>query len=600
MAKQGKKKKAAAAGKAPSSPRASGDASPKAESKAALETQAEAVLAGSPKKSPLKKIAVASPAKSPKKSPTASPAKSPKKRPAEDAPPAKKPRTEAAEEEAAVTKDTSEGKTGFFSDQTYESMELDSSIKLALSEMKIVTLTQIQAKAIPHLLQGKDVLGAAKTGSGKTLAFLVPALQLLHQVKFLPRNGTGCIVISPTRELALQSTDVCRELCKYVSQTSGICMGGANRKQEADKLSRGVNILLATPGRLLDHMQNTKGFLYRNLMSLVIDEADRILEIGFEEEMNQILRMLPKERQTALFSATQTPKVKDLVRTSMKKPVFVEVKTEDKVTTADGLQQGYVCCEAERRFLLLFTFLQKNRNKKVMVFFSSCNSVKFHDELLNYIDVPVQCIHGHKKQAARMTTFFSFCQADSGILLCTDVAARGLDIPKVDWIVQFDPPDDPKEYIHRVGRTARGADGKGKALLFLMPEEMQFLRYLKAAGVPVNEYTFPANKVSNIQSQLERIIENNYHLHRSSRDAYRSYLHAYAAHSLKTCFQVNSLNLQNCAKSFGFSAPPKVELNLQAKSRSKGKKEQQHTGHSFSASNPYGARQSGDKRQFMR
>jgi ATP-dependent RNA helicase DDX18/HAS1 len=493
----------------------------------------------------------------------------------------------------------SETKKSFFSSVTFESLEVDDSIKKALAEMKMVTLTQIQAKSIPHLVQGKDVLGAAKTGSGKTLAFLVPALQLLHQVKFLPRNGTGCIVISPTRELALQSNDVCRELCKYVSQTSGICMGGANRKQEAEKLCKGVNILMATPGRLLDHMQNTKGFLYRNLMSLVIDEGDRILEIGFEEEMNQILKMLPKERQTALFSATQTPKVKDLVRVSMKKPIFVEVKTEDKVTTADGLQQGYVVCTAEQRFLLLFTFLQKNKDKKVMVFFSSCNAVKFHDELLNYIDVPVQSIHGHKKQAQRMTTFYQYCQSESGILLCTDVAARGLDIPKVDWIVQFDPPDDPKEYIHRVGRTARGAGGKGKALLFLMPEEMQFLRYLKAAGVPVNEYTFPSNKVSNIQGQLERIIENNYHLHRSSRDGYRSYLHAYAAHSLKTCFQVNNLDLAKLAKSFGFSAPPKVELNLKAKARVKGKKGQ-HTGHAFSAANPYGSRQSGDKRQFVR
>merc|ERR1719160_680107 len=297
--------------------------------------------------------------------------------------------------------------------------------------------------------------------------------------------------------------------------------------------------------------------------------------------------MIPKKKQAALFSATQTRKVADLARLSLAKPVFVESKTQDNVSTVAGLQQGYVVCNADQRFLLLFTFLQKNKDKKVMVFMSACNSVKFHDELLNYIDMPVTCIHGHKKQTARMSTFYSFCSAEKGIMVCTDVAARGLDIPKVDWIVQYDPPDDPKEYIHRVGRTARGADGKGKALLFLMPEEMQFLRYLKAAGVPVNEYTFPSNKVSNIQGQLERIIENNYHLHRSSRDGYRSYLHAYAAHSLKTCFQVNNLDLAKTAKSFGFSAPPKVELNLKAKARIKGKKGQ-HTGHAFSAANPYG------------
>jgi ATP-dependent RNA helicase DDX18/HAS1 len=540
---------------------------------AALEAQAAAVVATSPKKRP--KEEVASPRKKPRKS-------------------------DEAEVEVDNQPETEGGKTGFFSDETFESLEVAENIKKALAEMNMKTMTQIQARSIPHMLNGKDVLGAAKTGSGKTLAFLIPALHLLHQVKFLPRNGTGCIVISPTRELALQSHDVCRELCKYVSQTCGIVMGGANRKQEADKLGKGLNIILCTPGRLLDHMQNTKGFSYRNLMSLVIDEADRILEIGFEDEMNQILKLLPKERQTSLFSATQTPKVADLVRTSMKKPIFIEVKTEDKVTTADGLQQGYVVCNADQRFLLLFTFLQKNKDKKVMVFMSACNSVKFHDELLNYIDLPVQSIHGQKKQGARIACFHQFCNADKGILVCTDVAARGLDIPKVDWIVQYDPPDEPKEYIHRVGRTARGAGGKGKALLFLMPEEMQFLRFLKAAGVPVNEYTFPANKVSNIQGQLERIIENNYHLHRSSRDAYRSYLHAYAAHSLKQCFKVDNLDLQKVAKSFGFAAPPKIELNLKAKSRAKAGKDKSATGHSFSAANPYGTRQKGDKRQFTR
>merc|ERR1719327_1975650 len=369
-------------------------------------------------------------------------------------------------------------------------------------------LTEIQSKAIPLLLQGKDVLAAAKTGSGKTLAFLVPAVDLLYNVKLAPRNGTGTLVISPTRELAMQIYDVLRSISKYISQTLGIVVGGMNRRPEAEKLAKGVNVLVATPGRLLDHMQNTRGFVYHNMFDLIIDEADRILEVGFEEEMNAIIKMLPKKRQTALFSATQTRKVADLARLSLTKPVFVEVKSKDNVSTVAGLTQGYVVCPAANRFMLLFTFLKRNKDKKVMVFLSSCNAVKFHDELLNYIDVPVVCIHGQKKQASRSSTFYSFCQADKGIMLCTDVAARGLDIPKVDWIVQYDPPDEPKEYIHRVGRTARGAGGSGKALLFLMPEELGFLHYLRRAGVPVAEYSFPTNKLSNIQGQLERIIEN--------------------------------------------------------------------------------------------
>jgi len=522
------------------------------------------------------------------------------------------------EEEPALSKQeqASIHPPGFFSEATFEALNVCEPLKRALKENKFVTLTEIQAKSIPHLLAGKDVLAAAKTGSGKTLSFLVPAIDLLYNVKFLPRNGVGALVISPTRELAMQIYDVLRNIAKYMSQTTTVCVGGMNRRPEAEKLGKGVNILVATPGRLLDHMQNTKGFVYHNLVNLTIDEADRILEVGFEEEINAIVKMLPKKRQTALFSATQTRKVADLARLSLMKPIFLEVKSKDNVATVSGLTQGYVVCPAANRFILLFTFLKKNRDKKVMVFLSSCNSVKFHDELMNYVDVKVECIHGQKKQASRSTTYYSFCAADKGILLCTDVAARGLDIPKVDWIVQFDPPDEPKEYIHRVGRTARGAEGKGKALLFLMPEELGFLQHLRRHGVPVNEYSFPPNKLANIQSQLERVIEKNYHLHRSSRDAYRSYLHAYAAHSHKECFDVQKLDLSQVAKAFGFGAPPKVDLNLKHRSERKsqtgkgGGKSQglkgvlndknRSSGHTFSADSPYGQRDPKDKRQFSR
>jgi ATP-dependent RNA helicase DDX18/HAS1 len=151
--------------------------------------------------------------------------------------------------------------------------------------------------------------------------------------------------------------------------------------------------------------------------------------------------------------------------------------------------------------------------------------------------------------------------AESGILLCTDVAARGLDIPAVDWILQFDPPDDPREYIHRVGRTAR-AGGRGKALLFLLPSELGFLRFLKLAKVPLNEYQFPPTKIANVQSQLEKLIEKNYYLNKSGRDGYRSYLQAYASHSLKGIFDVGALDLQKVAKAFGFSVPPSVNLTI--------------------------------------
>ncbi|CAM9790784.1 unnamed protein product, partial [Discosporangium mesarthrocarpum] len=367
-------------------------------------------------------------------------------------------------------------------------------------------------------------------------------------------------------------------------------------------------------------VQNTKGFLFRNMQMLVIDEADRILEQGFEEEMHQIIRLLPKERQTMLFSATQTKKVEDLARLSIKeKPVYVGVDDEERESTVSGLEQGYVVCPSNQRFLLLFTFLKKNKKKKIMVFFSSCNSVKFHSELLNYIDIPVMDIHGRQKQQKRTTSFFQFCRQDTGVLLCTDVAARGLDIPSVDWIIQYDPPDQTAEYIHRVGRTARGQNSKGRSLLFLLPGEIGFLRYLKAAKTKLNEYEFPMKKVANVQSQLCRLIEKNYYLNKSAREAtvfyplraqaYRSYLLAYSSHSLKNIYNVHELDLQAVAQAFGFKVPPRVDLNLSVRGQKgrAGGKEMRHDkrkaamdggGHAFSASNPYGKRATGDRRQF--
>ncbi|RSH91153.1 ATP-dependent RNA helicase [Saitozyma podzolica] len=467
---------------------------------------------------------------------------------------------------------TSAASNGQYERVPFNTLSLSHNTLSAIQRMGFETMTEVQARTIPPLLAGKDVLGAARTGSGKTMAFLVPSVEMLSTLRFKPVNGTGVIIISPTRELALQIFGVAKELMQGHSQTFGVLMGGANRKAEADKLAKGVNLIVATPGRLLDHLQNTKGFVFKNLKALVIDEADRILEIGFEEEMKQIIKLLPAEnRQSMLFSATQTTKVTDLARISLRPgPLYINVDHEKEASTVDMLEQGYVVCDSDQRFMLLFTFLKKNLKKKVIVFFSSCNSVKYHAELLNYIDVPVLDLHGKQKQQKRTNTFFEFCNAPTGILLCTDVAARGLDIPKVDWIIQFDPPDDPRDYIHRVGRTAR-AGKTGKSLLFLLPSELGFLRFLKVAKVPLNEYQFPQKKIANVQtqdsdsdslSQLESLISKNHYLNTSARDGYRSYLQSYASYSLKKIFDVNKLDLAKVGKAFGFAVPPKVNISV--------------------------------------
>jgi len=502
----------------------------------------------------------------------------------------------------------------FFSKEAFASLPLSSTTFKALNELKFTHLTQIQSKCIAPLLSGKDLIGSAKTGSGKTLAFSIPVIEILHKTKFTTKNGTGAIIISPTRELSLQTYGVIDDIISSGghNQTYGLIMGGANRSSEASRLAKGVNILIATPGRLLDHLNNTKPFVFRNLQILVIDEADRLLDQGFEEDLRSILKILPKQRQTILFSATNTDKIDDLAKLSIKQDaLYVAIKTTSGQATNAGLKQGYVTCPPEKRFLLLFSFLKRfKQNKKIMVFFSSCNSVKYHSDLLNYIDIPCVDIHGKQKQNKRTSTFFQFVKADSQILLCTDVAARGLDIPKVDWIIQYDPPDDPKEYIHRVGRTARGATGAGKALLFLLPEETTFLTYLAKSNVSLTEYDFPTSKLSNIQSSLFKLIDTNYYLHKSARDAFRSYLLSYASHSLKDIFNVNSIDLQKMGNAFGFTTPPRVNLSIFASVTSgetrnrqyqKGNKKQKierDSGHAFSASNPYGKREKGDKRQF--
>ncbi|KAK6157979.1 hypothetical protein DH2020_005293 [Rehmannia glutinosa] len=495
-------------------------------------------------------------------------------------------------EEVGLKREIKGNGSGIMSSEAFTALPISEPTMNAIKDMKFSYMTQIQARSIPPLLEGKDVLGAARTGSGKTLAFLIPAVELLYHIRFTPRNGTGVITHS-----------VAKDLLKYHSQTLGLVIGGAARRGEAERIAKGVNLLVATPGRLLDHLQNTKGFIYKNLKCLMIDEADRILEANFEEEMKQIIKILPKVRQTALFSATQTKKVEDLARLSFQtSPVYIDVDDGRKRVTNEGLLQGYCVVPSAKRFVLLYSFLKRNLTKKVMVFFSSCNSVKYHSELLRYIQIDCHDIHGKQKQQKRTSTFFEFCEAKKGILLCTDVAARGLDIPAVDWIVQYDPPDEPKEYIHRVGRTARGEGAKGNALLFLIPEELQFLRYLKAAKVPVKEYEFDQKKLANVQSHLEKLVSNNYYLNKSAKDAYRSYLLAYNSHSMKDIFNVHRLDLQAVAASFCFTSPPKVNLNIDSNASKFRKKSRKIEGsrHGFSDSNPYGKKGEGDIRQFVR
>jgi len=327
----------------------------------------------------------------------------------------------------------------FFSDKTFNDLKLTEFTIKALENKNFTTASEIQAKCIPLAMKGNDILGSAKTGSGKSLAFLIPAVELLFRTDFNQMQGTGVIVITPTRELATQLFELAKHLFVFNKKTCTTIIGGAYRKKEAKKLSKGVNLLIATPGRLLDHLKHTEGFNYSNLCMLIIDEADAILKIGFEEELKEILQILPKERQTMLFSATLGKKVENLVSLSLKNPVHVDVKT--KIKTVSNLEHGYIVIEPDMKFLFLYSFIKNNQNKKIMVFFATCMEVQFYSYLLNYVDVPVKDIHGDLKQVKRNSVYNEFFNSDRGVLLCTDIAQRGLDFPDVDWIIQYDPPN---------------------------------------------------------------------------------------------------------------------------------------------------------------
>ncbi|OEL17426.1 putative DEAD-box ATP-dependent RNA helicase 51 [Dichanthelium oligosanthes] len=446
----------------------------------------------------------------------------------------KKGKKEEESEEKKEEEKPKKGKGGgILTNKLFSEHDISELTAKAIREMNYTHLTEIQARSIPHLMVQSDVMGSAKTGSGKTLAFLIPAIELLRKSHFMPRKRNWSHCDLPNKGACYPDTQCCQGINEVSLTNSWICViGGTNMRSEANQLANGINVLVATPGRLLDHLRSTSSFNYKRLKCLIIDEADRILEQNFEEDMKQIFKRLPRDRQTVLFSATQTQKVEDFANFTFgkkdereRKLVYVGVDDSELKPTVEGLQQGYCVIPSEKRFLVLYAFLRvkARQEQKVMVFFSSCSSVKFHAELLNTLGIECYDIHEQLKQQKRTSTFFRFLKEKR--------AARGLDIPEVDYIVQYDPPDDPKDYIHRVGRTARGDKGKGRALLFLLPEELKLLIHLQGS-------------IMTRVLEQENIVGGNYFLKQSAKEAYRSYLLAYNSLSMKGIFDIHQLDLK--------------------------------------------------------
>lgn len=359
---------------------------------------------------------------------------------------------------------------------------------LGLQEAQYRQPTEIQRQTVGFALQGKDVLGAAKTGSGKTLAFLIPVLECLYRQQWSSMDGLGALIISPTRELAYQTFEVLRKVGKNHEFSAGLIIGGKEVKSESERIPR-TNIVICTPGRLLQHMDQTATFHASHLHMLVLDEADRILDMGFADTLNAILENLPKSRQTLLFSATQTKSVKDLARLSLKDPEYVWVHEKAKFSTPATLEQSYVVCELSQKVNMLFSFIRSHLKKKVIVFFACCKEVQYMFRVFCRLrpGMPILALHGKQQQMKRVEVYNDFLRKQNAVLFATDIAARGLDFPAVNWVLQFDCPEDADTYIHRVGRTARYKEG-GEALLLLLPtEEQGMLGQLQEKKVPISK-----------------------------------------------------------------------------------------------------------------
>lgn len=344
----------------------------------------------------------------------------------------------------------------------------------ACDKMHFAKPTAIQAKAIPEALQGRDVIGLAQTGSGKTAAFSIPILQALWDN---PRPFFAC-VLAPTRELSYQIAQQIEALGATIGARCATIVGGMDMMSQSIALSKRPHVIVATPGRLQDHLENTKGFSLRGLKYLVMDEADRLLDLDFGPIIDKLLQNIPKDRRTMLFSATMTTKVAKLQRASLRNPVRVEIGT--KYSTVSTLHQYYLFMPFAHKDTYLVFLANEQAGHSIIVFTRTVNDAQRLAVMLRMLGFSAIPLHGQLSQTARLGALNKFKSGGRNIMVCTDVAARGLDIPAVDLVVNFDIPTHSKDYIHRVGRTAR-AGRQGRSVTLVTQYDVELLQRIEAA-----------------------------------------------------------------------------------------------------------------------
>ncbi|MDX8340093.1 DEAD/DEAH box helicase [Draconibacterium sp. IB214405] len=354
----------------------------------------------------------------------------------------------------------------------FEDYSISNTIKTNLTSKGFRRPTDIQYKAIPPILKGEDVLAIAQTGTGKTAAFAIPVIHNIQQLKRAGKGpGISCLVMAPTHELAQQISDVFVAIAKNTGVKITVIMGGVDQDPQIERLKTGTDVLVATPGRLFDLV--SQGHLkLQDVKTLILDEADHMLDLGFIKDINDLIRFLPSKRQTLFFSATINKKIKKLAYSLVNKPIRIQISPKNPVAKTIEHQVAFIEMDDKRAFLE--RLVDENPGAKILVFVRTKVRAERVKKAMARVEIDSDTIHSDKEQAERDNTMKRFKSGELKLLIATDVSARGIDIPNVDFVVNYDLPEVAENYVHRVGRTGRG-NQKGKAVSFCSAEEREIL-----------------------------------------------------------------------------------------------------------------------------
>jgi ATP-dependent RNA helicase RhlE len=368
----------------------------------------------------------------------------------------------------------------------FTELDLSEPLQGAISGLGYEETTPIQTQAIPPGLQSRDIVGCAQTGTGKTLAFVLPALERLLRDRAKTKNPR-VVVLEPTRELVIQVAGETRKLAARTSLRVVAVYGGAGMRKQIDRLRRGVDVVVATPGRLMDHMRRGN-VNYRDLQILVLDEADRMLDMGFLPDIQEIVSRMPRQRQTMLFSATMPPAITALARQFQRDPVSIEI---DPAQPPEAIHQALYPVPKHLKAQLLLAMLEQIEVESMLVFTRTKQEADILTRQLRQDRVAVACIHGDFKQRDRISALEGFRSGKHRVLVATNIAARGLDVEGISHVINYDVPEHPEDYVHRVGRTAR-ADAEGDAMTLVTPEDEGLIHRIEyLLGHKIERKTLP-------------------------------------------------------------------------------------------------------------